>query len=96
MKYRKWDSKTKAKIVLEGIQNREHLAAVCNKYQISQGQYYHWLNQFQSRLHKVFDSNKKSKKEHKLVDENRKLKRIIAELTVELKKTELELEEYDL
>lgn len=36
MKYRKWDSKTKAKIVLEGLQNKVPLSELCNRYQITQ------------------------------------------------------------
>ncbi len=46
MKYRKWDSKTKAKIVLEGLQNKVPLAELCNRYQITQSLYYYWLNEF--------------------------------------------------
>ena len=49
MKYRKWDPKTKAKIVLEGLQNNQPLSELCNNYQISQNQYYNWLNEFQAK-----------------------------------------------
>jgi transposase-like protein len=93
MKYRKWDSKTKAKIVLEGLQNKVPLSELCNRYQITQSLYYYWLNEFQSKSHKVFDSTKKSKKERHLIEKNKELKRIIADLTIELKKSELELPE---
>ena len=86
MKYRKWDPKTKAKIVLEELQNKQPLSELCNNYQISQNQYYNWLKEFQSKSHKVFDSSRKSRREQRVVDENKKLKRIIAELTIELKK----------
>jgi len=93
MKYRKWDPKTKAQIVLEGLENKVPLAEICNHYQISQSQYYYWLNELQAKAHEIFESAKRSKKEKCLLEENKKLKRIIAELTIELKKTELELEE---
>lgn len=93
MKYRKWDPKTKVQIVLEGLENKVPLAEICNRYQISQSQYYYWLNELQTKAHEVFESTKRSKKEKRLLDENKNLKRIIAELTIELKKTELELEE---
>ena len=93
MKYRKWDPKTKAQIVLEGLENKVPLAEICNRYQISQSQYYYWLNELQTKAHEVFESTKRSKKEKCLLEENKNLKRIIAELTIELKKTELELEE---
>ena len=93
MKYRKWDPKTKAKIVLEELQNKQPLSELCNNYQISQNQYYNWLKEFQSKSHKAFDSSGESRREQRVVDENKKFKRIIAELTIELKKTELELGE---
>ena len=44
-----------------------------------------------SRAHRVFDTEKQSLKEQRLRDENMKLKHIIADLTIELKKTEYEL-----
>jgi transposase-like protein len=91
MKYRKYDSKTKTKIVLEGLENKIPLAELCNKYQISQSLYYYWLKEFQAKAYKAFEASKLSKKERRLAEENKKLKQIIAELSIELKKTELEL-----
>lgn len=93
MKYRKWDSKTKMQIVIEGLEGKAPLAQLCNKYQISQGLFYYWLRELQAKGHKVFESVKETKKEQKLQEEVKKLKRIIAELSIELKKTELELQE---
>jgi len=87
MKYRKWDAKIKTKIILESLEHKIPLAELCNKYQINQSLYYYWLNEFQKKAHKAFES------EHKLKEENKKLKQIIAELSIELKKTELELSE---
>lgn len=92
MKYRRHDSKTKTKIVLEGLEGKIPLAEICNKYKISQSLYYYWLKEFQAKAHKAFESSKLSKKEQHLKDENKKLKAIIADLSIELKKTELELE----
>jgi len=37
MKARKWDSKTKAKIVLEGLKGKP-VSQICNEYQIVQSQ----------------------------------------------------------
>ncbi len=95
MKYRKWDAKTKTNIILEHLEQQVPVATLCNKYQISQGLFAYWLKEFQSKAHKAFDSIKESKKEQRLQEENKKLKRIIAELTIDLKKTELELGEGD-
>lgn len=93
MKYRKWDSKTKTSIILEHLEQRVPVAALCNKHQITQSLFAYWLKEFQAKVYKVFDSEKQSKKEQRLKDENKKLKQIIAELAIELKKTELELNE---
>lgn len=95
MKYRRWDSKTKTSIILEHLEQQIPVATLCNKYQISQGLFAYWLKEFQAKAHKVFDTEKQSKKEQRLYEENKKLKRIIAELAIELKKTELELAEGD-
>jgi len=95
MKYRKWDSKTKTTVILEHLEQQVPVAAICNKYQISQSTFAYWLKEFHAKAHKVFDTEKQSKKEQRLKDENNKLKRIIAELSIELKKTELELGEGD-
>ena len=93
MKYRKWDAKSKTSIILEHLEQQVPVATLCNKYQISQGLFAYWLKEFQSKAHKAFESIKENKKEQRLREENQKLKRIIAELSIELKKTELELSE---
>ena len=95
MKYRKWDPKTKTKIILESLEHKIPIAELCNKYQISQSLYYYWLTEFEKRAYKAFESQHKNKKEQRLKEENKKLKQIIAELSIELKKTELELQEGD-
>lgn len=93
MKYRKWDAKTKTSIILEHLEQQVPIATLCNKYQVSQSTMAYWLKEFQAKAHKAFESVKESKKEQRLQEENKKLKRIIAELAIELKKTELELAE---
>jgi len=93
MKYRKWDPRTKMQIVLEGLEGKIQLSELCNKYQITQSMFYYWVKELQTKGHKIFESVKESKKEQKLKEEVKKLKSIIAELSIELKKTELELQE---
>ncbi len=95
MKYRKWDPKTKMQILLEGLEGKTQLSELCNKYQITQSMFYYWIKELQTKGYKVFESVKESKKEQKLQEEVKKLKAIIAELSIELKKTELELQEGD-
>ena len=85
MKNRKWDAKTKALIVMEGIKGKP-VSAICAEHSLSQGQYYRWRDEFLANIPKVFDGQ--DKKEDRLMRENKRLKQIIGDLTVELKKTE--------
>ena len=86
MKTRKWDSKIKAKVVLEGIKGKP-IAKICNDYQISQSLYYQWRDQFMNHIDQVFEIPRKSSKESRLETENRQLKALIGDLTIELKKS---------
>jgi len=45
MKRRIWDSKSKARIVPEGLQGRS-VASLCSEYQITQSMYYRWRDTF--------------------------------------------------
>jgi len=85
MKRRKWDPKTKAMIVIQGLTGKP-VAAICLEHQISQTQYYQWRDQFLANAHQVFTDAEK--KEEVLTRENAHLRKIIGDLTVELKKTE--------
>lgn len=83
MSRRKWDAQTKATIVLQGIKGRS-VADICTEHQISQAQYYQWRDQFMKKLPRVFENTER--KQAVLVRENGRLKKMIGELTVELKK----------
>ena len=92
MKKRKWRSQEKLRIVLEGLSGQIEISKLCNKYQIAQTQYYGWRDQLLKFGYQAFETKNITKKEQHLESENQKLKRIIGDLTVELKKTELELQ----
>ena len=85
MKRRKWEAKIKAMIVLEGLKGKP-VAEICIEHQISQAQYYQWRDQFLSKMDQVFSSD--DRREKALTEENTRLKKIIGELTIEVKKTE--------
>ena len=87
MQRRKWDSKTKVQVVLQGLKGRT-VAEICNEYQISQNQYYQWRDQFLSNAGKAFETAKQSRTEERLARENERLKSLIGELTLELKKSD--------
>ena len=87
MKRRRWDSKTKTKIVLEGLSGRP-VSEICNEYGIHQNQYYLWRDKFLSDAHKAFDFKKDNSEIDLLRKKNKELTHIIGSLTVELKKIE--------
>ena len=91
MKYRQWTSKQKSQIVLEGLSGQIDITKLCQKYQVSQAQYYKWRDQFLQNCHESFDVKKKTDKEQRLENEVGKLRHIIGDLTIELKKSEYEL-----
>lgn len=91
MKRRKWSSKEKLQIVLEGLSGQIEISKLCAKYQVSQTQYYQWRDQLLKFGHQSFEAKNITKKEQRLEYENQKLKKIIGDLTVELKKSEYEL-----
>jgi transposase-like protein len=91
MNRRKWSSKDKLMIALERLKGKVLIGELCAKFQISQSLFYKWRDQLLSNGPKVFDHGGINKTTERLQTENQKLKRIIGELTVELKKSEYEL-----
>lgn len=87
MKRRKWDAKTKTKIVLEGLAGRS-VAEICSRYKISQTQYYKWRETFLANAHHSFGTKQQDSREQRLVQQNDELKAMVGELTMELKKNE--------
>jgi transposase-like protein len=69
--------------VLQGLKGRP-VADICTEHQTSQAQYYQWREQFMKKMPQLFLNTER--REQTLVRENNRLKRIIGELTVELKK----------
>lgn len=88
MTKRKWSSQEKWLIVLEGIKGHRKVADICTDHGIAQSQYYTWRDQFLSEGPKVFEHGKIDKKQERLARENAKLKRLVGELTLELKKND--------
>lgn len=87
MHRRKWDAKTKARIVIQGLQGRP-VAEICNEYQISQSLYYQWRDQFLAHAADAFEVHQHTRKEARLERENTTLKKLVGELTLELKKSD--------
>ena len=88
-KRRQWKSEEKSKIILEGLKGRPG-ADICIEHQISQSMYYSWRDQFLTNMGQVFDTKKIDQREAYQNHKIDKMKRIIAQLTIELKKSEEE------
>jgi len=91
MEKRHWTSQQKLTIVLEGLSGQIEISKLCAKYQIAQTQYYQWRDQLLKFGHQAFETKNITKKEQHLEQEVTNLKKIIGDLTVELKKSEYEL-----
>jgi transposase-like protein len=87
MHRRTWDAKTKARIVLEGLQGKS-VAEICNEHQISQSQYYQWRDQFLAHAANAFEAPQHTRPEARLAQENARLKKRVGELTLERNKSE--------
>ena len=87
MPRRKWDARTKALIVLQGLKGTP-VSTLCTEHQISQAQYYDWRDQFLANASKAFDVHQQADQVVRLERENSRLKRVVVDLTLEVKKTE--------
>ena len=83
MKRRRWDSKPKTRIVLEGLFGRP-VSEICNDYEIHQNQNYTWRDKFLSEAHRAFETIKDGGVVNRLHKKNQELTNIIGSLTVEL------------
>lgn len=82
VKRRNLDPETKAIIVLQGLK-RKPSVDLRNEHQISQTQYYMWLEQFLANMQKAFINDER--REKFLLKENDRLKRAAGELHMQLK-----------
>jgi transposase-like protein len=86
-KRKQWKSEEKARIVLSGLQGRP-VSEICLEYEISNSQYYKWKDQFMRNMHLSYEVNRSSKSQERLKNENSKLKTMVADLSLELKKSD--------
>ena len=87
MHRRKWDAKTTALIVLEGLKGKP-VAELCAEHQSSQTQYYQWRDQFLAHAPKAFEVHEQSQREARLAREHTRWNTLVGELTLELKKSD--------
>jgi len=87
MRRKKWESKRKWQVVLEGLKGWA-VAEICTEHGLAQSQYYKWRDQFFTEGFKIFDVSQADQRQLYLERENKKLKGLVGELTLELKKSE--------
>ncbi|QGY41487.1 transposase [Pseudodesulfovibrio cashew] len=80
---RKWDARTKAKIVLEGLMGGS-INELCRSNDLRPGQYYKWRGFFLENCHRVFERPPAPQGDTELAAENEELKKLVGELTLEL------------
>ncbi len=83
MTRRKFTSRFKTKVVLEGLKERETLQSLAKKFEITPQQINLWKREFLSQAETVFAKGLKSKKSETELKEERLLK-IIGQQKVEL------------
>lgn len=81
-KRRQWDSKTKAKIVLEVIGGVLSPAEACRKYELAESVLARWKREFVDQAHLVFGES--SEAEGKTTAELEELQRMVGKQAMEL------------
>ena len=82
---RKWDAKTKARIVLESLMGG-CVTTICRNNDLQPGLFYKWRGQFLDNAHVLFEQEQRPQTHAELERENTRLKRLVGELTLELDK----------
>lgn len=90
MKTRKWTAKQKFQIVMEGLTGKSSVSDICAKHSVNQSQYYKWRDQFLQNATKAFETDS-DKQVEQLKKELKSRNKLVGQLMVELKKTEIEL-----
>ena len=74
---------------MEGLRG-QLVAQICQEHQISQSMYYTWRDQLLTHMDKAFEVKKADQREIYQQKKVEKMKQIIADLTIELKKSDEE------
>jgi transposase-like protein len=73
--------------VIEGLKGKP-VADICHEHQISQSQYYQWRDQLLAHAAQAVEVHQHTRKEARLEQANTQLKRLVGELTLELKNSD--------
>ena len=86
-KRKQWKPQQKSKIVLQALQGRA-VADICVEYGITTSLFYKWKEQFLRNMHLAYEVSDNNRAQQKLKNDNNKLKNLVAELSLELKKSD--------
>jgi transposase-like protein len=84
MPRRPWDAKTKARIVLQGLQGKP-IAEICHAHQIRPSLYDQWRDRFLAHADKAFEVHQHARQAAHLERENTKRKGLVGAWLLELK-----------
>ena len=88
MQRRKWTSKEKLQVVIEGLKGAGSISEICTDYKITQSRYYHWRDKLLPEGERISRRGGTDGEIERLQREKCKLKETVGELTMELKKNE--------
>ena len=96
-RHKKFTSREKLEIVIEGMRSEASIAEVCRRHGVSTTLFYQWRDRLFGSADEVFKkrSGRKSHKEDRAREEIERLRRVIAEITaenLELKKNGWEID----
>lgn len=86
-KRRRWKAAEKSRMILEGLKGRP-VADMCIAHQISQSMYDRWRDPFLLNMGQAFETNRMNQREAHQNLQIDKMKKIVADLTIELKKND--------
>jgi hypothetical protein len=87
MHRRTWEAKTNARLVIPGLQGKP-VAVICNEYQLSQSHDSQGRDQGLAHASTACEAQQHGRQEARLPQEKARLKKLVGELTLELKKSD--------
>jgi len=81
---KKYSSKEKLSIVLEGLRGESPVVEICRRHGITNVMFYKWREQFIQGGIEIFENQGRTAKNKVLYDRIRQLERLIGQQTIEL------------
>jgi len=82
MNRKRWSTEEKLNIVLEMLKAEEPVLNICQRYQVSSVQAYHWRDAFLEGGKNALKDHRKRNGKDSLLEENRRLKELVGSLSL--------------